>query len=256
MLYQFAKSIVAPIAKAVYRPAIEGAEHIPATGGAVLASNHLSFSDPVFLPIQIRRPVFFLAKSDYFTGRGLKGRVVRFFMKGIGTVPVDRSGGRNSDAAIRAGLTILERGDLLGIYPEGTRSPDGVLYKGKVGVARLALEARVPVVPVAMIGTLEAHPVGTLLPRRRPIGVRVGAPLDFSAHYGRASDRAVLREVTERIMLEIQRLSGQRYDPQTYAATVKRRLTAAGKQPDQHTGEQSDKRTGEQSEPRIEGPAA
>ena len=160
--------ILGPFLHAIFRPWVRGDENVPETGGAILASNHLSFSDSIFLPLVLRRRVTFLAKSDYFTGRGVKGRLTAAFIKGAGQFPVDRSGGQASEAALQTGLKVLRRGDLLGIYPEGTRSPDGRLYRGKTGVARLALEAGVPVLPVAMIGTDKVQPIGRRIPKHRP----------------------------------------------------------------------------------------
>ena len=153
MGYWIVKAILSPILRLLFRPWVEGAEHIPADGAAILASNHLSFSDSIFLPLVVPRRVTFLAKSDYFTGRGAKGKLKAGFFKGVGQLPVDRSGGKASEAALSTGLRVLREGALLGIYPEGTRSPDGRLYRGKTGVARMALEAGVPVIPVAMINT-------------------------------------------------------------------------------------------------------
>jgi 1-acyl-sn-glycerol-3-phosphate acyltransferase len=163
----------------------------------------------------------FLAKSEYFTGRGLKGLVSKAFFSGVGQIPVDRSGGEASQRALRTGLRVLARGHVLGIYPEGTRSPDGRLYRGKTGVARLALEARVPVVPCAMVGTFEFQPPGSIRPRLsvRP-GVRFGEPLDFSRYYGLETDRIVLRAVTDEIMYAIMKLAGQEYVDQ-YAKRTK-----------------------------------
>jgi 1-acyl-sn-glycerol-3-phosphate acyltransferase len=156
--------------------------------------------------------VVFLAKSEYFTGRGLKGLASKAFFSGVGQIPIDRGGGAASERALRAGLRVLAGGNVLGIYPEGTRSPDGRLYKGRTGVARLALESRAPVVPCAMIGTFEFLPSGSFRPQMRVrTGVRFGKPLDFSRYYGKESDRAVLRAVTDEIMQEIQKLSGQEY---------------------------------------------
>jgi 1-acyl-sn-glycerol-3-phosphate acyltransferase len=218
--------ILGPILHAIFRPWVRGEEHVPEGGGAILASNHLSFSDSIFLPLVVRRRVTFLAKSDYFTGRGLKGRLTAGFFKGLGQLPVDRSGGQTSDAALQTGLKVLRRGDLLGIYPEGTRSPDGRLYRGKTGVARLALEAGVPVLPVAMIGTDKVQPIGRKVPRIGRVGVVIGVPLDFSRYDGMQDDRFVLRSITDEIMYELMELSGQEYTD-VYAATMKERLAAA-----------------------------
>jgi len=219
----FKHVLIGPGMKAVYKPWVEGAENIPETGGAILASNHLSFSDSVFLPLVIERKVVFLGKSEYFTGRGVKGWATRAFMTGVGTIPVHRGGGRASEAALRTGLQVLQGGELLGIYPEGTRSPDARLYRGKTGAARLAIEAGAPVIPVAMIDTHIAQPIGQKVPSRHPIGARIGKPIDLSDYAGRQDDRAALREATDRIMRAIAELSGQEYVDRD-AAQVKREL--------------------------------
>ncbi|MGZ4654595.1 lysophospholipid acyltransferase family protein [Oryzihumus sp.] len=227
MFYWVLKTIVlGPILKLLFRPWVEGEENIPPEGAAIFASNHLSFSDSIFLPLVIKRRVTFLAKADYFTGRGLKGRLTAGFLKGVGQLPVDRSGGQASEAALETGLKALRRGDLLGIYPEGTRSPDGRLYRGKTGVARLALEAHVPVLPVAMIGTDKVQPIGRRMPRLGRVGILIGEPLDFSRYDGMEDDRLVLRSITDEIMYELMELSGQEY-VDVYAATMKERLAAA-----------------------------
>src|SRR5512143_909103 len=158
----------------MFRPWITGEENIPVEGAAILASNHLSFSDSIFLPLMVRRRVTFLAKMDYFTGRGVKGRLKAGFFRGVGQLPLDRSGGTTSGAALETGLRLLREGHLLGIYPEGTRSPDGRLYRGKTGVARLALEADVPVIPVVMVDTEKAQPPGKVIPKIKRVGIRVG----------------------------------------------------------------------------------
>ena len=170
----------------------------------------------------------FLAKSDYFTGRGLKGRMTAAFFRGVGQLPVDRSGGRAGEAALRSGLKVLRRGELLGIYPEGTRSPDGRLYRGRTGVARMALEGSVKVLPVAMIGTDKAQPTGTKIPKLIRIGVKIGKPLDFSRYEGMEDDRFVLRSITDEIMYELMLLSGQEY-VDMYATSMKDRILAAAK---------------------------
>jgi 1-acyl-sn-glycerol-3-phosphate acyltransferase len=212
MFYHFLKYVVlGPILKLLFRPWVEGLENLPAEGPAILASNHLSFSDSIFLPLSVPRRITFLAKADYFTGRGLKGFLTKGFMKGAGQVPIDRSGGRASEAALKTGMRILGRGELLGIYPEGTRSPDGRLYRGKTGIARMALEARVPVIPVAMINTFDIQPPGKILPRIMRVGIRIGEPLDFSRYEGMSGDRFVLRSITDEIMYELMALSGQEY---------------------------------------------
>ncbi|GAA5037053.1 lysophospholipid acyltransferase family protein [Microbacterium fluvii] len=228
MFYWFMKYVViGPIVKAIWRPWVVGRRNIPKEGAAILASNHLSVSDSVFLPLMIDRPVSFLAKSDYFTGKGLKGWATRVFMKGTGQIPIDRSGGKASEDSLNTGLQVLGRGDLLGIYPEGTRSPDGRLYRGRTGIARMALEAKVPVVPVVMVDTDTMMPIGTTLPRVVRVGVVIGEPLDFSRFEGMEGDRYILRSVTDEIMVALQRLGEQRYDD-VYASTVKDRIPPRG----------------------------
>jgi 1-acyl-sn-glycerol-3-phosphate acyltransferase len=212
MLYWFLKHIVVgPWLRVLFRPWVEGDEHVPDKGAAIFASNHLSFSDSFFFPLVVKRPITFLAKSDYFTGTGVKGFFTKMFFAGVGQVPVDRSGGRASEAAMRTGLRILGEGDCLGIYPEGTRSPNGTLYRGKTGLARMAMEANVPILPVAMIGTYEIQPPGQLRPSLRRVGIRIGRPLDFSRYEGLENDRFVLRSVTDEVMYELMSLSGQEY---------------------------------------------
>jgi 1-acyl-sn-glycerol-3-phosphate acyltransferase len=218
--------ILGPILLAVFRPWVKGEENVPVEGAAILASNHLSFSDSIFLPLVLKRRVTFLAKVDYFTGRGIKGRLTAAFIKGVGQLPVDRSGGQASEAALGTGLRVLRRGELLGIYPEGTRSPDGRLYRGKTGVARMALQAKVPVLPVAMIDTDKVQPIGRKIPHIGRIGVVIGAPLDFSRYDGMEDDRFVLRSITDEIMYELMQLSGREY-ADVYASTMKERLAAA-----------------------------
>src|SRR5258708_6841739 len=226
MFYWVVKAVLAPILRVLFRPWAEGAEHVPRTGPAILASNHLSFSDHFFAPLPLPRKVVFLAKSEYFTGRGIKGLFSKAFFSGVGQIPVDRSGGVASERALTTGLRVLASGQLLGIYPEGTRTPDGRLFRGKTGVARLALEARVPVIPCAMIGGFEFQPPGRITPRLRVRpGVRFGKPLDFSRYYGMESDGLVLRAVTDEIIYEIMKLSGQEY-VDGYAARHKARQHA------------------------------
>src|SRR6188472_551538 len=177
MFYWLMKYVViGPISKAIFRPWIVGRRNVPVEGGAILASNHLSFIDSIFLPLMIDRPVSFLAKSDYFTGKGLKGWATRQFFKATGQLPIDRSGGKASEDSLNTGLAVLNGGGALGIYPEGTRSPDARMYRGRTGVARMVLEAGVPVVPVAMIDTEKVMPIGTRLPKVRRIGIIIGEP--------------------------------------------------------------------------------
>jgi 1-acyl-sn-glycerol-3-phosphate acyltransferase len=212
MFYWVVKAILGPILAVLFRPWAEGTENVPRTGPAIIASNHLSFSDHFFAPLPLPRKVVFLAKAEYFTGRGIKGLFSKAFFSGVGQIPVDRSGGEASERALATGLRVLAAGNLLGIYPEGTRTPDGRLFRGKTGVARLALESRVPVIPCAMIGGFEFQPPGRIAPRLRVRpGVRFGKQLDFSRYYGLETDRIVLRAVTDEIIYEIMKLSGQEY---------------------------------------------
>ncbi|HST85823.1 MAG TPA: lysophospholipid acyltransferase family protein [Kineosporiaceae bacterium] len=227
MLYWLLRRIlVGPALQALWRPWVRGLENVPEQGGFIFASNHLSFSDHFFLALKIPRRITFLAKADYFNGPGVKGWLTARFFRGVGQIPIERTGGRASDAALRTGLKVLRRGDILGIYPEGTRSPDGRLYRGKTGVARMALEAGVPVVPVAMIDTHKVQPPGKILPKMARVGMVIGTPLDFSRYEGMATDRFVLRSITDEIMYALMELGNQEY-VDIYAATMKERLAAA-----------------------------
>nr|WP_218852721.1 lysophospholipid acyltransferase family protein [Spelaeicoccus albus] len=231
-----------PLLRVTFRPWVRGLDNIPDTGGAMIAGNHLSFSDSIFLPLVVARPVVYLAKKDYFTGRGVKGGFTRWFFKVTNQLPMDRSGGKASADSLGGGLGVLTEGNLLGIYPEGTRSPDGRLYRGRTGVARLALEARVPVIPVALIGTDKVQPEGRNIPHVRRVGVVIGRPLDFSRYHGMEGDRFVLRAITDEIMYEIMRLSGQEY-VDMYASTAKKRLApekGRGRRPKDAPGEGPD----------------
>ncbi|GIH96492.1 lysophospholipid acyltransferase family protein [Planobispora siamensis] len=221
MFYWVVKAILWPFLHLIFRPWAEGVENVPKEGPVILAGNHLSFADHFFGALFLPRKVISLGKAEYFTGKGVKGMISRAFFSGVGTVPIDRSGGKASEAALRTGLRILREGHVLGIYPEGTRSHDGRLYKGKTGVARLALESRVPVIPWAMINTFEMMPPGRPVPKLgiRP-GVKFGKPLDFSRYYGMEEDRLVLRAVTDEIMYALMELSGQEYVDK-YAASAK-----------------------------------
>ncbi|MFF0904753.1 UNVERIFIED_CONTAM: lysophospholipid acyltransferase family protein [Kocuria sp. CPCC 205316] len=233
MVYMFLKRyVVGPLINVAFRPEVRGLEHVPDEGPAILASNHLSVSDSVFMPVAVPRQVYFLAKSDYFDGPGVKGRVTAAFFRAINQIPMDRSGGRASAKSLSNGGRKLLEGELLGIYPEGTRSPDGRLYKGKIGVARLALETGAPVVPIAMVGTDKVQPIGTRLPlprRRARVTTIFGEPLDFSRYRGRQGEHALLREVTDEIMHAIQALSGQVY-VHAYASEHKKRLAEQKRQ--------------------------
>ncbi|MET9257618.1 lysophospholipid acyltransferase family protein [Streptomyces sp. NPDC003717] len=221
MFYYLLKYVLlGPPLRLAFRPRIEGLDHVPDSGAAIVAGNHLSFSDHFLMPAVLRRRITFLAKAEYFTGPGVKGRLTAFFFRSAGQIPVDRSGKEAGQAAVLEGLGVLARNELLGIYPEGTRSHDGRLYKGKVGVAVMALRAGAPVVPCAMIGTFEAQPPGRKVPRLRPVTIRFGEPLDFSRYAGMDGEKAVLRAVTDEIMSAILALSGQEYVDR-YAADVK-----------------------------------
>lgn len=212
MFYWAVKYTLGMSLKLVFRPWSRGRRNLPRRGPVILASNHLSFADHFFGPLPLPRKVVFLAKAEYFTRPGLIGVVSKAFFSGTGQIPIDRTGGEASERALRSGLRVLSNGNVLGIYPEGTRSRDGRLYKGRTGVARLALESRAPVVPCAMIGTFEFLPPGSFRPdiRLRP-GVIFGEPLDFSRYAGQEADRDVLRAVTDEIMQAIHKLSGQEY---------------------------------------------
>ncbi|MDN5754809.1 MAG: lysophospholipid acyltransferase family protein [Arthrobacter sp.] len=226
MFYWIMKRLlIAPLTNLLFRPWVKGMDNIPAEGGAILASNHLSVSDSIFLPVAVDRPVVFLAKMEYFTGKGIKGKLTALFFRLSNQLPMDRSGGAASANSLGAGEQALLDGNLLGIYPEGTRSPDGRLYRGKVGVAKLALATGVPVIPVAMIGTDKVQPIGKTVPNIRRVGLIVGEPLDFSRYEGMEDDRFVQRSVTDEIMYALMRLSGQEY-VDSYAASVKARITA------------------------------
>jgi 1-acyl-sn-glycerol-3-phosphate acyltransferase len=212
VLYSLLKYIfLGPWLRLIFWPQVEGREHVPDTGPAILASNHLSFSDSIFMPLMVKRRVTFVAKQEYFTGRGIKGWLIKMFFVGTGTIPVDRSGGQAAQAAIETGLRVLREGELFGIYPEGTRSPDGRLYRGKTGIARLALESRAPVIPVVMLNSDEIQPPGKIIPRIKRVKIRFGAPMDFSRYAGMAGDRFIERAVTDEIMYELMELSGREY---------------------------------------------
>jgi 1-acyl-sn-glycerol-3-phosphate acyltransferase len=212
VLYWLLKYVIlGPWLRLIFRPHVEGRDNVPATGPAIIASNHLSFSDSIFMPLMVRRKVTFVAKAEYFTGNGLKGWLTKMFFVGTGTIPVDRAGGRAAQAALETQLRVLRAGNLAGIYPEGTRSPDGRLYRGKTGVARLALDSGAPVIPVVMLNADEIQPPGKVLPKIKRVRIRFGAPLDFSRYSGMSGDRFVERAVTDEIMYELMELSGREY---------------------------------------------
>ncbi|MGY4279272.1 lysophospholipid acyltransferase family protein [Streptomyces sp. M18.1] len=232
------KAVLGPIMRLMFRPRVEGVENIPGDGPVILAGNHLTFIDSMILPLVCDRQVVFIGKDEYVTGKGLKGRLMAWFFTGVGMIPVDRDGGRGGVAALMTGRRVLEEGRIFGIYPEGTRSPDGRLYRGRTGIARLTLMTGAPVVPFAMIGRLyrgrtgiarltlmtgapvvpfamigtdKLQPGGAGLPRPGKVTVRFGEAMEFSRYEGMDRDRYVLRAVTDSVMTEVMRLSGQEY---------------------------------------------
>jgi 1-acyl-sn-glycerol-3-phosphate acyltransferase len=223
MWYWLVKYIaLGPLLSLLGRPKVEGLEYVPSSGPAILASNHLAVMDSFFLPLVVRRRITFLAKSEYFTGTGLKGWLSRWFFTAVGQVPIDRSDADAAQAALNTAEQVLAQGKLLGMYPEGTRSPDGRLYKGKTGLGRLALETGVPVIPVAMIGTNVVNPPGSTMLRFGRVTVRFGKPMEFSRFEGMAGNRFIERAVTDEVIYELMGLSGQEY-VDIYAASLKDR---------------------------------
>jgi 1-acyl-sn-glycerol-3-phosphate acyltransferase len=209
-----------PVLSLIGRPKVEGLEHVPHNGPAILASNHLAVADSFYLPLVVRRRITFLAKQEYFTGTGLKGWFQRWFYTAAGQVPIDRTDADSAQSALNTAERILDEQKLLGMYPEGTRSPDGRLYKGKTGLARLALETGVPVIPVAMIGTDVVNPPGSKMWRFGRVQVKFGKPMDFSRFEGLAGNRFIERAVIDEVVYELMQLSGQEY-VDIYAATIK-----------------------------------
>ena len=238
MLYWFLKWIaIGPVLRLVFRPKAYGIENVPEAGPAILASNHLSYADWLFMPLTLTRRVTFVAKAEYFTTPGIKGWFQKKFFSGAGQVPIDRSGADAAEGAMRSAKRILDEGDLFGIYPEGTRSHDGKLYRGKTGVARLALESKAPVIPCAVVGTDVVAPPGkTFGSWTRPV-VRFGKPLDFSRYEGLENDRYILRSITDEIMYEIMRLSGQEY-VDVYATRAKELAKEQSRESARETAEQ------------------
>ncbi|MEU9152022.1 lysophospholipid acyltransferase family protein [Streptomyces sp. NPDC048417] len=205
------KAGLGPIMRLMFRLQVEGVEHIPGDGPVILAGNHLTFIDSMILPLVSKRQVFFIGKDEYVTGKGFKGRLMAWFFTGVGMIPVDRDGASGGVAALMTGKRVLDEGRIFGIYPEGTRSPDGRLYRGRTGIARLTLMTGAPVVPFAMIGTDKLQPGGAGLPRPGKVTVRFGEAMEFSRYEGMDRDRYVLRAVTDSVMAEVMRLSGQEY---------------------------------------------
>ena len=221
MLYWVFKWVMfAPLVRLLFRPWIEGEENLPGVGPAILVSNHIAAGDTFILPAMIKRRLTFPAKVELFQGRGIGGRLVSWFLRNIGQLPMDRSGGRASAGSMEGVLGVLKAGGLLGIYPEGTRSPDGRLYRGKTGVARLVLQAGVPVIPVAMINTQVRRSRMLGIPSIWRPGIRIGSPMDFRAYTGAGNSREVLRWITDEIMNAVMELSGQVY-VDAYASSVK-----------------------------------
>ena len=218
MAYSILKSFLIPLLMFIFRPKVTGLRHVPSNGGAIIASNHLSFSDSIFMPLVVPRKVTFLAKSEYFTSPGLKGFIKKLTFIALGQVPIDRSGGKRSEAALLTGLRLLNEGHCLGIYPEGTRSPDGRLYKGRTGIARMAIESAAPVIPVAMFNTAEIQPTGQVVPKVRRVEMVFGEPMYFT---GDSTDQGVLRAATNQLMERIAQLSKQEYVPDMYASDAK-----------------------------------
>lgn len=233
-LYRMLKRLLPPVLNRYLRVTIEGLDNIPGDGPAILACNHLSFIDSVILPLNVPRPVYFLGKAEYF-----ESWRTRWFVTSVGCVPVHRTGGRKGQEGLEAGMRILEDGDVLGVYPEGTRSPDGRLYRGKTGPVRMAMAVGAPVVPCAVEGTVRAMPVGARVPRPVPVTVRYGQPLDFSGDRGREGDSLVVRTATDRLMEEIRALSGQEYVDE-YAAHVKMRQRRADRPVERSGGQEND----------------
>ncbi|TDC95159.1 1-acyl-sn-glycerol-3-phosphate acyltransferase [Saccharopolyspora aridisoli] len=228
MMYWVMKHLLlGPLMKLFCRPRVEGVERVPREGGAILVSNHMAVADSFFMPLMMPRRVTFLAKREYFTGKGVRGKFKKAFFSGVGQVPIDRSSGAAAQAALDTGVRLLSEGKLLGVYPEGTRSPDGRLYKGKTGVARMALESGMQVIPIAMFGTDKVNPIGSKMWWPHKVVVKVGEPLDFSRYEGMAGDRFVERSITDEIMYALMELSGQEY-VDVYASKVKDELAAKG----------------------------
>jgi len=232
MFYWLLKYVLlGPFIQICNRPTVNGVENIPADGAAIMAGNHLSIADWLFAPLTSPRRINYLAKAEYFTGRGIKGKLKKFFFTASGQFPIDRSSGDAAEDALVAARKLLDRGRLVGLYPEGTRSPDGRLYKGKTGMARLALETGVPVIPVAIVGTDRVSPPGPFRWRRRKVTITYGKPIDFSRYEGMGGNRFIERAVTDEVMYELMLLTGQEY-VDVYAASLKNGVPSG---PESHT---------------------
>lgn len=231
MKYQVSRALAGPFLRTLWRPEISGAGHIPRTGGAIIASNHLSIVDSIFLPFMLERPLTFAAKSEYFTGRRPSQIFAGAYLRATRQLAVDREGARAAQDMLDAALGLLRAGELFGIYPEGTRSPDGRLYRGRTGVGWLAIASGVPVIPVAMIGTDRVLPPGHTVPRLHQVRIRVGEPMNFEGHAGQGSAARARRSITDQVMKAIHALSDQEYVP-VYASVRKAELNGApGKTP-------------------------
>ncbi len=218
MAYRLLKSFLIPLLMLLFRPKVTGLRNVPTNGAVIIASNHLSFSDSIFMPVVVPRNVTFLAKSEYFTSPGLAGFIKKLTFIALGQVPIDRSGGKRSEAALLTGLRLLKEGHCIGIYPEGTRSPDGRLYKGRTGIARLAIESGAPIIPVAMFNTAEIQPTGQVVPKVRRVEMVFGEPIYLD---GDSTDQVLLRTLTNQLMEKIAQLSKQEYVSHTYASDAK-----------------------------------
>jgi 1-acyl-sn-glycerol-3-phosphate acyltransferase len=224
--YRLSRLVAGPLLRLVVRPTVIGAEHVPTSGPAIIASNHLSVIDSIYLPLMLERPVSFAAKSEYFTGTRLRDRLVGAYLRSTNQLSTDRTGGRAAQAMLEAAVSHLNSGELFGIYPEGTRSPDGRLYRGRTGVGYLALHSGAPVIPVAMVGTDKVLAPGQRLPKPGRIEIRIGEPLDFAAWRGQPAGARQRRAVTDEVITAIQKLSGQEFVP-VYASVRKQELAAA-----------------------------
>jgi 1-acyl-sn-glycerol-3-phosphate acyltransferase len=224
--YRVSRALAGPVLHLLWRPEITGEQNIPGRGGAIIASNHLSLLDSIFLPLMVERPVTFAAKSEYFTGSGPAQRFAGAYLRATKQLSVDRAGARSAHDTLQAALSLLQAGELFGIYPEGTRSPDGRLYRGRTGVGWLALASGVPVIPVAMVGTERVLPPGHSIPTLRRVGIKVGRPLTFEQYRGKANAAQARRAITDEVIKAIQALSGQEYVP-VYASVRKAELLAA-----------------------------
>jgi 1-acyl-sn-glycerol-3-phosphate acyltransferase len=218
VLYRALQLTVAPVLRTVYRPVVTGSQHVPADGAVLIAGNHVSFADEIFTPIAARRQVFYFAKAEYFTSEGIRGKAMGAIFRELGQVPVERADTRSAAASLDVGVEMLKNGDALGIYPEGTRSPDGRLYKFRTGVARLAVRSGAPVVPVGLVGTREVQPPGSKRWYRAPVAIHFGPPLDFSGRSGDERSAKALRAITDEIRIAVQALTEQEY-VDSYAST-------------------------------------